>query len=53
VPVCLHCLLEDGDEQLGRGLDLGRRHGQVDYDVETDEWFVPGSRSRVMHLPDP
>ena len=22
--VCLHCLLDDGDEQLGRGLDLAK-----------------------------
>jgi hypothetical protein len=39
--VCLHCLIEDGDEQLARGLDLAKRHGQVDFDVEADEWFVP------------
>jgi hypothetical protein len=39
--VCLDCLIRDGDEQLGRGLDLARRHGQVDYDPATDEWFVP------------
>ena len=32
--VCLHCLLEDGDEQLGDGLDLAKRYGQVDYDPE-------------------
>jgi hypothetical protein len=39
--VCLHCLIQDGDEQLGRGLDLAKRHGQVDYDPASDEWFVP------------
>jgi hypothetical protein len=39
--VCLHCLVEDGDEQLGRGLDLAKRHGQVDWDVELGEWFDP------------
>lgn len=39
--VCLHCLLEDGDEQLGRGLDMARLHGQVDYDPDVDEWFIP------------
>ena len=39
--VCLHCLVEDGDEQLARGLDLGRRvRGQVDYDPDRG-WFVP------------
>lgn len=38
-PVCLHCLLDDGDDQLARGLDLARRHGQVDWDGEA--WFVP------------
>lgn len=40
-PVCLHCLLEGGDEQLGRGLDLARKLGQVDWDEEAEEWFVP------------
>jgi hypothetical protein len=48
-PVCLGCLLEDGDEQLGVGLDLARQHGQADWDVEACEWFVPwkvGDRER-------
>ena len=40
-PICLHCLLDEGDEQLGRGLDMAKRHGHVDYDVEAGEWFVP------------
>ena len=39
--VCLRCLIEDGDAALGRGLELARRHGQVDFDLETGEWFVP------------
>jgi hypothetical protein len=39
--LCLHCLLEDGDEQLARGLDLARVHGQDDFDPEAGEWFVP------------
>ena len=39
--VCLHCLIEDGDAQLARGLKLARVHGQVDYDPGLDEWFVP------------
>ncbi len=39
--VCVHCLLEDGGEQLGRGLDLAKVHAQVDYDVDSGEWFVP------------
>jgi hypothetical protein len=39
--VCVHCLVEDGDEQLARGLDLARRHGQVDYDAASGEWFRP------------
>lgn len=39
--VCLHCLVQDGGEQLVRGLALAKRHGQVDYDPVTDEWFVP------------
>ena len=45
VAVCLHCLLEDGGEQLGRGLDLAKLHAQVDYDDETGEWFIPDSLS--------
>jgi hypothetical protein len=39
--VCLDCLIEDGDEQLARGLEQARVHGQVDYDPDRDEWFVP------------
>ena len=40
--VCLHCLLEQGDAQLGRGLDMARLHGRhVDYDPDEDEWFIP------------
>ena len=39
--VCLHCLLEDGDQQVARGLDLARVHGQVDFDPAAGEWFVP------------
>src|SRR4051812_3318216 len=46
LPVCLHCLVEDGDEQLGRGLDLARRHGQVDFDEVECEWFVPADAVR-------
>ena len=41
VPVCLHCLIGDGDEQLGRGLDLAKRLGQVDWDVDAGEWVLP------------
>ena len=37
--VCLHCLIEEGDEQLARGLDLARVHGQV--------VFRPGHRRVV------
>jgi hypothetical protein len=37
--VCAGCLIEDGDAQLARGLDLARAHGQVDFDPELDEWF--------------
>jgi hypothetical protein len=40
-PMCLDCLLDMGGEQLGRGLDLARRAGQADFDVEASEWFVP------------
>jgi hypothetical protein len=29
--LCLGCLMEDGDVQLGRGLDLAREHGRVDW----------------------
>ena len=39
--VCLHCLLEDGDAQLARGLDLARVLGQADFDPESGEWFLP------------
>ncbi len=39
--VCLHCLGNEGDVQLDRGLDLAKVHGQVDYDPEDEEWFVP------------
>ena len=41
---CIDCLLEDGGEQLRRGLDLARVHGLVDWDAEAEEWFVPGLR---------
>jgi hypothetical protein len=41
MPVCLDCLVEDGDVQLARGLDLARINGQVDFDVAAGEWFVP------------
>ncbi len=37
-PLCLHCLIEDGGEQLGVGLNLAKIHGQVDYDTEAGEW---------------
>ena len=40
-PVCLACLVEGGDEQLGRGLDLARELGHVDWDPDAGEWFVP------------
>jgi hypothetical protein len=39
--VCLHCLVKDGDEQLGRGLDLAREYGQVNWDPDRGLWFVP------------
>jgi hypothetical protein len=45
-PVCLHCLVEDDDEQLGRGLDLVRVHGQVDWDIDRGEWFPAEHRDR-------
>lgn len=41
MPVCLGCLMRDADEQLGRGLDLARKHGRVDFDEEAGEWFLP------------
>jgi len=43
--VCLNCLIEDGDEQLARGLDLARVHGQADFDPDAVEWFVPEDES--------
>ena len=39
--VCLHCLIEDGDEQLGEGLDMARRLGRACWDDESAEWFYP------------
>ena len=39
--VCLQCLLDEGDEQIGRGLDMARRFGQADHDEIEREWFVP------------
>lgn len=39
--LCLHCLIEGGGTQLGRGLDLAKRHGQADWNIEAEEWFVP------------
>jgi hypothetical protein len=39
--VCMGCLIEDADAQLGEGLDFARRYGQVDWDVELAEWFDP------------
>ena len=47
MPVCLGCLVEDGDEQVGRGLDLARKYGQVDFDVEDQEWFVAATGELV------
>lgn len=41
VSVCLGCLIDDGDAQLARGLELARRMGQVDWDTAIGEWFVP------------
>jgi len=38
-------LIEDGDEQLARGLDLARVHGQADFDPDAVEWFVPEDES--------
>jgi hypothetical protein len=35
--VCLHCLMEEGDEQLTEGLDLARRLGRADWDDESAE----------------
>lgn len=40
--ICVHCLVELGGEQLGRGLDLARElRCQVDWDEVNGEWFVP------------
>ena len=39
--VCVHCLIEEGDTQVARGLELARAHGQVDFDPDSREWFVP------------
>jgi len=50
--VCLHCLLEDDDAELGRGLDLARRHGQVDFDVQAGEWFPASKLGRGCEAAD-
>jgi hypothetical protein len=39
--LCLHCLLEDADEQIGEGLDMARRLVRADWDDESAEWFYP------------
>jgi hypothetical protein len=39
--VCMGCLIEEGDAQLGAGLDFARLYGQVDWDTEQGEWFDP------------
>lgn len=44
--VCLHCLIDDSPE-LGRGLDLARVHGQVDWDDEGGFWFVTETGERL------
>lgn len=46
--VCAGCLVEDGDTQLARGLDLARIHGQVDFDPESGEWFVAQSQGSEL-----
>ncbi len=44
--VCLHCLLDDGDEQLGRGLDLAKAWGRCGWDVDAGEWYYPDDAER-------
>ena len=39
--ICLACLLEGGDEQLGRGLDLAKQWGRCVWDVDAAEWYYP------------
>jgi hypothetical protein len=39
--VCLHCFLEDGDKQIGEGLDMARRLGRAEWDDGAAEWFYP------------
>jgi hypothetical protein len=38
---------QDGDEQLGRGLDLARVHGQVDYNPDGREWHPTTDRDWI------
>jgi hypothetical protein len=40
-PLCLHCLVDDSDEQLAAGLDMAKVHSQADWDLEGGEWFAP------------
>jgi hypothetical protein len=42
-PVCLDCVVDECGED--RGLDLARKYGHVDFDVQTCEWFVPETDS--------
>lgn len=50
-PVCLHCLIEDGDEQLAAGLDMAKVRGQADWDPDAAEWFVPEGDSHWGNQP--
>jgi hypothetical protein len=40
-PTSAHCLVEQADPQLARGLDLAKRHGQVE---NAEEWIGPEER---------
>lgn len=41
---CLHCLIEEHPE-IGRGLDLAKEHGQVDWDDDLGEWVITNERT--------
>jgi hypothetical protein len=42
--ICFHCLIESHPE-VGRGLDLAKKHGSADRDPETGEWYPEGEGS--------
>jgi len=46
--VCTGCLLEDGDTQLGEGLDLACEYDLVEWDAADEEWFIPADADEIL-----